>query len=65
MRRYIIPELIPAPYFPLVRAVDATPALQTEHCAAVQIGDRSRIKAKYMVEIFFILQDLRMQIYNN
>jgi len=31
MSKYIMPELMPAPYLLLVRAVDAAPAAQTEH----------------------------------
>jgi hypothetical protein len=54
-----MPELIPAPNFPSVRAVDATPAVHTEHWASVSNGDRSRIKAKNMLESLFILQHLQ------
>jgi hypothetical protein len=55
---YMMPELIPAPYFPLVRAVDAAPAAHTEHCAIVHKGDRSKTKAKNILETLFILQHL-------
>ncbi len=55
-----MPELIPAPYFPLVRAVDAAPAAQTEHCADTRIGATRRISEKNILEIVFT-----PQIYNN
>lgn len=45
----MIPEFMPAPNLPLVRAVDATPAVQTEHCAAVHKGETRRTKTKNML----------------
>jgi hypothetical protein len=51
-----MPELIPAPYFPLVRAVEAAPAAQTEHCAAVHKGQSRIIREKNILEIFFTVQ---------
>jgi hypothetical protein len=39
-----MPSLMPAPYFPFVRAVDAAPAAQTAHCALVHSGNSSIIR---------------------
>jgi hypothetical protein len=47
---------MPAPYFPLVRAVDAAPAAQTAHWASVNKGNRRTIREKNILEIVFTLQ---------
>ena len=60
MSRYKMPELMPAPYFPFVRAVEATPAVHTEHWAAVHKGKSTIISEKNILETFFTVQ-----IYNN
>jgi len=49
-----MPELMPAPYFPLVRAVDAAPAAQTEHWASHKVKYAEAKNKNNMAEIFFI-----------
>jgi len=55
-----MPSFMPAPYFPLVLAVEAAPAAQTAHCASVSKGNRRTIRRKDILEIVFTAQ-----IYNN
>lgn len=54
-----MPELIAIANAPWVRAVDATPAVQTEHCADVHKGDSRRIRAKNILESLLIMQHLQ------
>jgi len=52
----MIPELMPAPYLPFVRAVDAAPAAQTEHCASHKLKYEEAKRRNTMPEIFFTAQ---------
>ena len=49
-----MPELIVLAMPPLELALDCTPAVQTEHCAADHKGSRVIIKEKNILFMFFI-----------
>jgi hypothetical protein len=49
-----MPELIVLPIPPLEFALDCTPAVQTEHCAADHKGSSTITKEKNILLMFFI-----------
>jgi hypothetical protein len=51
-----MPELIVFPMPPLEFAFDATPAVQTEHCAADHNGTSTITKEKSILLMFFMIQ---------
>jgi len=58
-----MPELIVFPIPPLEFALDATPAVQTEHCAADHNGSSTITKEKSILLMFFIEQRYK-KVYN-